>query len=549
MNHNSRMLAAGIAGLIASITTPGVHSMTFENEGIRGTFDSSLSTGVGVRLRAPNCGLVMAGASGDGAPQGCLAPTASLGDQGNLNYGRGDVFTGYLKGNHELVLKMPEEFTAMARVNWLRDFAATNTTGLQSVMVPLAGPNNDGLTDDARKDLRFKARVLDLWVSKSFSVGDQQARLRVGNQVINWGESLFVPGGINATNAFDSMRLSQPGVQLKEVMLPAPIVSLASGLGNGLNAEAYVQTSWNKTYIAPVGSYWSNTHTLGKGNSDYGFPETDARNGGQWGLSLRWQPRGSAANFGVYAMNYHDKVPVLKVDQATFAPSWVYPEDRKLFGLSANFPVGDWAVGTELSYRPKDAVSISPVAGCTSRDGRCWVDEKRWQWHLTGIYALTPANSRGFLDLVGASAANLLAEVVVVRYPKLQQSYDGDPVAPGYWGWGQETDPTAAPQSAGTRTSSGMVLDFSVTYDGTLIEGWQVVPEIYYFRALSGRTPNLTSMFMRGAWNTNLTVSFIRNPATWQFAINYTRFGGGSSPFDQTMRDRDFIGAVLTRNF
>ena len=65
--------------------------------------------------------------------------------------------------------------------------------------VPGLGPDN--LADDARDDLRFKARALDLWVSKGFQLGEQQARVRVGNQVISWGESLFLPGGINSTNA------------------------------------------------------------------------------------------------------------------------------------------------------------------------------------------------------------------------------------------------------------------------------------------------------------------------------------------------------------
>ncbi|WP_431061544.1 DUF1302 family protein, partial [Staphylococcus aureus] len=49
-----------------------------------------------------------------------------------------------------------------------------------------------------------------------------------------------------------------------------------------------------------------------------------------------WQPPGSELNLGLYALNYHDKLPALKIDQATFAPSWVYPENRRLYGISAN---------------------------------------------------------------------------------------------------------------------------------------------------------------------------------------------------------------------
>ncbi|WP_431061545.1 DUF1302 family protein, partial [Staphylococcus aureus] len=49
----------------------------------------------------------------------------------------------------------------------------------------------------------------------------------------------FFPGGINATNALDYMRLAQPGVQLKEAVLPAPMASFATGLGHGLTLETY----------------------------------------------------------------------------------------------------------------------------------------------------------------------------------------------------------------------------------------------------------------------------------------------------------------------
>jgi hypothetical protein len=103
--------------------------------------------------------------------------------------------------------------------------------------------------------------------------------------------------------------------------------------------------------------------------------------------------------------------------------------------------------------------------------------------------------------------------------------------------------------AVGTKTSSGINFDFSWVYDGTVLPGWQVVPEIYYLQAISGRTPNLSGLFMQGAKSANLTVSFIRNPATWQFAMNYAKFWGGSSPFDQPLGDRAFFGAVLSRNF
>ncbi len=540
---------AAAAALMACFGS--AQAFTFQTESVRGNFDSTLSMGVGVRANSPSCSLLTDGAVDDkgGAVAGCLAPTSLLGDQGNLNYGRGDLFTGYLKGSHELLLKMPSDFTFLGRVNWVRDFAATSTTGFASAVPP--PPAADGLSDDARDDLRFKARLLDFWVSKSFSLGDQQARVRVGNQVISWGESLFLPGGINSTNAMDIMRLSQPGTQLKEVFLPAPMISLASGLGNGLNVEAYVQTNWNASYFPPTGGYWSVVNGLGKGHAAYGLDEVEPRNGGQWGVAMRYQPEGTQLNLGLYAMNFHDKTPNFSVNiNNTGAVGWTYAEDRHLLGVSANFPLGDWAIGTELSYRPKDAVALNAVTtGCSSQNGDCWVDEKRLQFALTGLLSLTPSTGGGILKMLGADTATVLSELVVISYPDLKKDYGGDLITAGGWGWGQETDPLAAPAAKGSKTSAGINFDVSWVYDGTLIPGWQVIPEIYYFQAISGYTPNLSGLFMKGAKSVNLTVSFIRNPATWQFALNYAKFWGGGSALDQPLGDRAFFGAVLSRNF
>ncbi|MEO8806952.1 MAG: DUF1302 family protein, partial [Burkholderiaceae bacterium] len=229
---------------------------------------------------------------------------------------------------------------------------------------------------------------------------------------------------------------------------------------------------------------------------------------------------------------------------------WTYAENRHLLGISANFPVGDWAVGTELSYRPKDAVAINAaVSGCSSQGGNCWVDEKRLQWHMTGLLSLTPSTGGAILNLLGADTATLLAEAVVIRYPGLKQSYSGDPISAGAWGWGQEFDPAATPEAVGSKTSWGYNFDFSWVYDGTLIPGWQVVPEIYYFQAVKGRTPNGVALFMEGAKSVNLTVSFLQNPTKWQFAVNYAAFWGGKRVFDQPYRDRNFVGVTLARNF
>lgn len=556
-----------LIAVLAAAGAGSVAAFTFETDSLKGNFDSSVTMGIGVRAKSAPCGTVIGttgtsptAATSSGAPGGCLDALSFYNDQGNLNYKRGDAFTAYLKGTHELLLRMPDGWKFMGRVNWLRDFAATDTSGYLS-----GSGNGESFPGGAASQLRFKARLLDLWVSKEFEVNDEHARIRVGNQVISWGESLFLPGGINQTNAMDLMRLAQPGTQLKEVFLPAPIASMAAGLGHGFNVEGYVQGAWNSNYFPPVGSYWSNA-SIGNGADYYGAFGTAMpsrpKNSGQFGLSMRYQPAGTQSSFGAYAMRYHDKGPVLSYANpgAAAGAQYSYLEDRTLYGVSTNFALGNWAIGGELSYRPKDAVSLHSLGnnnvdgGFCLAGGNCYVDEKKYQMNVTALLSMTPGDYGGILSLLGgADTATLLAEAAMVRYPNLKTSYQGVPVAAGFWGWGfvtaNDSGFSNGPYSVGDKTSWGYNFDFSWSYDGKLISGWQVTPEVYYFQAVKGRTPNSMALFMEGAKSANFIVTFTQNPASWVVGVNYAKFWGGSSILDQPLRARDFYGAYITRNF
>ncbi len=557
-----RPLGVALAAVF-TVTGNSATAFTFSNDSdtIRGSFDSNISAGTGIRTQSPSSTLVSPtynASTGAQSGGGKLGQISGLSDQGDINYDKGDPFTTYLKGNHELLLKMPAQGLAfMARASWLRDSSATETTGNlsgQDTFNATAPIINDGLASSARDDMRFRVQLLDLWVSKTFDIADQQARLRVGNQVVSWGENIYEVGGINATNAIDVNRASQPGAQVKEYVLPAPIVSFATGIGGGFNAEVYIQTKWNESYLPPTGSYWS-TSIVGKGSRAYGVETKDARDGGQYGVALRYKPEGTDLNLGLYAITYHDKLPQTTLD-ANGLTVYRFPEDRHMYGVSANFPVGDWAIGTELSYRPRDAVPLNPASGCVAQGGQCWVDEKKFQWHLTSIFALQPSNAGSVLNFLGADSATLTTETVVINYPGLHDNYGGSPIAPGGLLWGNQkndliqTGALNSPGDAkGTKYSGGIDVDFNWVYDGSLISGWQVIPGMYVRRGMFGYTPNINQQFMAGVTSVNMYVNFVQNPANWQVGLNYTSFFGPSDALTNPLRDRDFIGLNVSRNF
>lgn len=602
-----------ILTLVGLFTASLVQAFQFEvTDTIKGSLDTQTTAGFGLRLNDPRSSMV-----GD-TRYNANANTQqwSNGDDGNLNYRKGDLYATYLKLTPELLLQFPERFKLMARGTLLYDFMATETA-----RSPLSKESKDQVARDYR--------LLDLWVSKELNLGDQTARVRVGNQVISWGESVFALSGINQTNSLDLQKLMVPGTQLKEAVIPAPMVSISSGIGKGLNMEAYYQFGWNRNRVPPVGSYWSIADVYDKGknplyldlaNTNFGGPDNishpnghfnvndfatggpaatdttldipfvgnkNAKSQGQYGVALHYKPEGMPLDLGVYFMNYHEKMPVLVYGTGAGA-QWDFLEDRQLYGVSANMPVGNWAMGWELSYRPKEAVALS---SCGSRlsDGtvdtnpfdqsgcKGWTETDRYQSHLTGLLMLTPGDHGWLLSLLGADSGIFLGEAVGVYLPGLKKSYATGGTrfnpytgqdeqtyqvpAAGYMPWMANTSDASSsvPQTipgVGTKFSAGYTMDFNWTYDGSLIPGWQVTPGVTFFHAVVGDTPTMLYNYAEGAKSTNAYILFNMNPAKWQAGVNYAKFfggaggdGGGTGKLRQPLTSRDYIGGFVTYNF
>ena len=430
-------LALAIAALGAAFATPAA-AFKFEMEnGITGSFDSTISFGMQTRLQSTDKSII-------GGDNGGNLPTVSpLGekvnpgnpwnadpnfnylnaDDGNLNYKKHDIVSAVIKGTHELFLTQKGNWSALGRFTWSTDLRADNT-------------RRTPLRHDAEDAMEKNISLLDFWVAKEFTLGEQSAKVKLGNQVMNWGEDIFIIGGVNAVNAFDLRKIHIPGVQLKEVFIPAPMISLTTGLGNGFSTEAYYQFKWNSFNFDPVGSYWSTVDLIGKGNkrggyipssllAAFGLPplggdwdpklagrdlttlstypgivamkHTEPDDNGQYGINLRFKPVDSDTEFAAYYIRYHDKIPFIGFRQnlaaaclpcaptgapganlAGYTAIVQYGEDKDLFGLSMNTKLGDWAIGAELSYRPHDSVAIDPTVPL----GAPFVSNSKYKYNL-----------------------------------------------------------------------------------------------------------------------------------------------------------------------
>jgi len=596
-NLRKAPLALAIATIGCGVSSSAL-AFSFETEGgVKGSFDSTISFGVQRRMKSPDMSMV-GNDSGGTVPITSELGTAVNGagfgwtaspdfnyaqiDDGNLNYNKGDIVSAVLKGTHELGLKDEGNWAALARVTWSSDFRADKT-------------RRTPLDDEAKKVVDADVSILDLWVSKDFKLGDNSAKVKFGNQVLSWGEDIFIIGGINTINAVDLRKAHIPGTQVKEILLPAPILSFSTALGSGFSTEAYYQFKWNKLILDPAGTYWSTADFLGKGGKRGAFIPTSVmdpnyaggtplgtfgdydptrsrtlpylansvapgvgtivpveitspKNSGQYGLNLRFKPTHGDTEYAAYYIRYHDKIPFVgfKYDPAT--PNVInisaveqYAEDRSLYGLSMNTKVGDWAVGAELSYRPKDSVAIDPTVplagpysyfnanfgGANSYVVNGYKDEKKWQAHLTGFKLL----SQAFTQSLGAAEGYVLAEMAVTHYPTLDLSGAVPYLLNNY--------------TLPDKTSWGYVAEFGLTYANVFKSGWTFSPVVDWFHDVKGTSPN-TLPFIEGRKALAVALNFDYHNKT-KISLGYTTFSGGGNL--NLMRDRDVLSASVSYAF
>lgn len=402
-------LAAGITTALLMLSYAPAQAATFNFGDVEVVFDSTFSYGASWRTEERNWDTIAKvnhprfNWTGYNAATNVIYPSADIwaqpggyssnGDAGNLNFDRGDMFSSMFKGLHELSIKK-DNIGFFSRFMYFYDTALND--GKFAYTNPLSGNKVDPCEDKRSSELACKdVRLLDAYIYGNFSFNDgmNPVTVRVGNQVLSWGESTFIPHGINITPV-DVGILRAPGADLKEAFIPTGMVTLAVGLTDQLSAELFYQYSWQESYLPPPGTYFSTNDFAGRGgyaqNTQLGFsgnpdidlafllqnlnglgaalaagqitptqasqlylayptkvalrPAGDAgeikpEDGGQYGVKLEYfAPNLGDTEFALYYMNYHSRVPVIS-------------------GVASNF--GAAAIQADLGYLVQNAGNLS----------------------------------------------------------------------------------------------------------------------------------------------------------------------------------------------
>jgi len=322
-----------IAAAVALLGAVPAHALLFEMpNGIKASIDTTLSYGISVRASSPDANLI-------GIANGGTSRSVNE-DDGDLNFKKDKPFANVIKATVDTEVKW-RNFGFFGRGTAFYDFDLHDS---------------EKLGDTGRDRLGQNVVGLDGFFFASFEPMGHNLRLRAGRQVISWGESTFIPGGINVINPVDLSKLRIPGSELKEAFIPTAGLWGSFELTKNATVEGFVLTNHDKVRIDPKGSYFSNNDfasddatrvilSFGRRQDEHfppgnpvppGIPglsaaaagllgpfnpaasvwaprsaDRDPSDNGQWGIAFRYlAPALNSTEFGLYAMNYHSRTPL-----------------------------------------------------------------------------------------------------------------------------------------------------------------------------------------------------------------------------------------------
>ena len=482
-------------------------------------------------------------------------------DDGDRNFGRG-LISNRLDLLSELDVAWKNKFGGrVSAAAWYDSvYNRNNDNDAPDRVNQTSRPFNE-FTDATRKLHGRKAEVLDAFVFANGDIGGHSANVRLGKHTLLYGETLFfgANGIANAQSPVDVVKLlSVPNSQFKEIILPVNQVSGQIQLKDNLALGGYYQFEFRKSRIPAVGSYFSSVDVFDDGGERFLFApgvgaprigDLKARDGGQFGLQLRWRPAALDTEFGLYAVRYHDKLFQAYLRPVGLPPPFgagapfplnyqlVYPEDIKSYGASFSTTLGDFNVAGEVSVRRNTPLVSGPQVD-PSIDGSAGIGEQ-------ALYA------------VGNSAHANLSAIYLLKPNALWQggSFLGE------IGWNRRTSITKNPGALDPNTSRDA---YGLRF--ILEPQWfQVVPQLdvsvpiglgYNLHGNSSVVQQFNGGTRRGGdFSIGLKGMYQQK---WRIGLNYTHFLGSAGgalgadahlTFKQSLADRDFVSLSVQTTF
>jgi hypothetical protein len=407
--------------------------------------------------------------------------------------------------------------------------------------------DNDEFSDDTEELHGRYAELLDAFTFGGFYLGDMKLTYRAGQFAQWWGESFFFGGnGVAAGLApVDLPKVgTMPNAQGKEMIIPIPQVSTTLQMTSNLELGAYYQFKWKPGRWFGSGSYFAFVDLIGTAEPEFLIvgpdnagpvalrgDDQDARDDGQYGVKLKYTtPNG--IDLGLYYLNYHWKE--IGGDNLALrfpAPGppteffLFYPEDIKLYGISANAAIGIWTIGAEITYRTDNVLNAAgPDVILSSSAAASAVRGETLHYNLNFFMPGLPGNF--FSD-----SADFIFEIGGNKLEKVTENKDNlDPNADEY-AW--EAKAVYTPKWNQVLPGLNLTMPMGFTYVGP---------------HLTSAANSFFPYYDGGDWNIGIGGTYNN---VWDFELTYRNFWGGSGDPEtgNPWCDRDYISFFIRRAF
>ncbi len=567
--------AAVTAAVVGGIAAAPVRAMDFKLGALDAAFDTDLTWGLSMRTAEP-----------DRVNQGAYGNRYLFDD-------RWGIFSNAVKGSHTFEAK-GDGYGGLLRGNWFYDFEMAN----------------QGLPDAAENRAVQHGDITDAYVYKRFGADDNLS-VRLGKQVISWGESTFIGGALSDINTVDISKLRTPGADLKDAFLGTPAIDISYNFLENWTLEGFYLFGFDETKTDPMGSFFTGLDAIADGGGfDYAgngvigggclapdFPggspalyrcdllggalvragDDLASKWGQWGAALRvFLPNfGNGGEVALYYQNLHDHAPAISGFVGTGRFFLEYPENIDRWGMSFNTNVAGLALSGEYSYRHNAPMQMTLPLLLSAVRGGPFVP-----YHVAAFGATSPVGQEirgyegvdrhqvqftvnknwGVMQAIGADAFASVAEVM--------------------WGWlGGLPDaaPIGGPLAGGAASAyvahsftrftnfepavtdhyGKFVMRHSMTFESALFNLVALEPSLAFSWDFNGYSNEVGGgkLVVEGKKALTLGLGFLYGGGTWTGGINYTTFWGEDDDLNAAgsrlngTNDRDFLSFNVSYSF
>jgi hypothetical protein len=312
---------------MAGLLCAPLSAKDFRFGNLEGLLDTTIAYGVLVRTEDADDDLIAisSGGNADGAN----------GDDGAQNYDTG-IVSNMVRITEELSLRHGN-VGAYVRGYAFYDYENQDQSRERT-----------NLSDSTKDIVGRDADLLENYLVAHGHVAGVPVLARLGDQIINWGQTIFIRDGVDVINPVDLVAALQPASNAKDIFVPQGMLWGAANITENYAIEGYYQYEWKKARIPPVGSYFSANDAIGDDGTNFiilgagqvsdlgtdldsffslptgtlGFDENYLKipglgsdrpsDGGQYGITLRTVlPGVTATTLGVHYIRYHSRLPII----------------------------------------------------------------------------------------------------------------------------------------------------------------------------------------------------------------------------------------------